>query len=118
MQLRLSRVPMARCIATCPQCKLPGDEYLIAESGMGGDFQTFRHVGSGALYRHDLTLAQYNPKAGAEAMRVIEVHAGGADQLREVPGQQACKVCGKRYAVENASMIAGSEVEVFVVVGG
>ena len=68
MQLRLSRVPMVRCVASCPQCKLPSDEYLVAESGMGGDFQTFRHVGSGALYRHDLTLAQYNPKADAEAL--------------------------------------------------
>ena len=43
---------------------------------------------------------------------------GRAHQLQEVPGQQACKVCGKRYAVENASMVADSETEVFVVVGG
>jgi hypothetical protein len=85
---------------------------------MGGDFQTFRHVESGALYRHDLTLAQYNPKAGAEALMAIQVHAGGADRLQEVPGQQACKVCGKRYPIENASMVAESEMEVFVVVGG
>ena len=109
---------MARCVAACPQCKLPSDEYLVAESGMGGDFQTFRQLGSGALYRHDLTMAQYNPNAGAEAMRLIEAHAGGADQLREIPGEQACKVCGKRYAIENASMVAEGELEVFVVVGG
>jgi hypothetical protein len=85
---------------------------------MGGDFQTFRHVASGALYRHDLTSARYAPAAGAEALRLIEVHAGGADKLREVPGQQACKICGNSFFVESASMVSESEMEVFVVVGG
>ena len=110
---------MERCIATCERCKMPSDEYVVAASGgMGGDFLTLRHVRSGALYRQNLTTAHYNPQMGAEELKLIQDHAGGASHLCEVPGQLKCKLCGGEYQPVSVSVAAENEMEVFVVVDG
>jgi hypothetical protein len=85
---------------------------------MGGDFQLFQHTNSGALYRHNLTLARYNPEAGAQELRLIEAHAGGAHQLRNIPGELTCKVCSTKYSGEQCSAVVEIAEDVFVVVGG
>ena len=110
---------MERCVATCPRCKMPSDEYVVAASGgMGGDFLTLKQMRSGALYRHNLTTAHYNPQIGAEELKLIQGHAGGASQLREVPGQLKCKVCGGEYRPVSISVAAENEMQVYVVVDG
>jgi hypothetical protein len=109
---------MARCVAVCPRCKLPSDEFLVAPGGMGGDFQLFQHTKSGALYRHNRTVAQYNPEEGALELKAIEAHAGGAHQLRSIPGELTCKVCATTYSGEPCSAVAETAEDVFVVTSG
>jgi hypothetical protein len=119
MQHRLLQVPMFRCLAACARCEAPSDEYTIAATGgMGGDFRTLQQVRSGALYRQDLTAAQYDPQLGAIELKLIEEHAGGADQLREVPGTLRCKLCGTAYRPVNPSVVAQDKMDVFVVING
>jgi hypothetical protein len=115
MELRSVQVPMLRGLAICPTCGHPSDEVFFAESGLDGNFRTWVHTETGAVYRQDLDAST---STQAEEFKLICEHAGGTNNVQESPGTPLCKICGVRFEPKRIDALGETRRSVFVVYSG
>ncbi len=95
----LENVNVSLCTANCPTCRILTD-FLMFESGAGGDFETYVGNATGTLYRLDMTGVMYLGKTVSGLLAPAIEREGGVDNLRKIPEQVRCKSCGSVFAAD------------------
>jgi hypothetical protein len=85
------------------------------ENGLGGNFRTWIHTETGAIYRQDL---EASAMTQAEEFKLICSHAGGIGKLEESPGTPLCKFCRVRFTPERVDVVGETQRDVFVLYSG
>jgi hypothetical protein len=85
-------------------------EFLMFESGPGGDFSTYIGQRTGSIYRLDLGKIYYL-KLKLETLILPAIEGEG--NLIKIPEEIKCKICGTTYKAEQI-MVGGEEhIEAF-----
>lgn len=79
------------------------------ESGPGGDFSTYIGQRTHDVYRVNLWQLHYLHKPLSELLSPAIEREGGVENLRHIPMQISCKVCGNVFNAEHC-MVDGEEV--------
>lgn len=91
--MKTNMLRISKCHAPCAKCKIEND-FLMFESGPGGDFETFIGDKSGNIYRMDMHKVHYLNIESEELLEPAIALEGGNDNLRNIPDAVKCKVCG------------------------
>lgn len=85
-------LPISKCRSTCSNCLVITD-FLMFESGAGGDFETFVGAKTGDIYRLDMHKVHYLNIEEEELLKSCGDREGGVENMRRIPEQVMCKVC-------------------------
>jgi rubredoxin len=100
------------CHANCPKCGMPTDQFMMFESGPGGDFETYVGATSGTLYRLDLGKVHYQKLSREDLL---------ADAFKKetrlicIPKELSCKICGTVFSATNIPIDGEEIVDAFEV---
>lgn len=108
--MRSNRLPASLCHANCPKCGMPSDQFIMFESGPGGDFETYVGATSGALYRLDLRKVHYQ-KVSREDLLADAL--GKEKQLIPIPQELRCKICGIVFNATNVRIDGEETVDAY-----
>ena len=78
--------------AKCPNCNIETD-FIMFESGCRGDLEIYIGDTTKTVYRIDMNKIHYLNLEIDELLRPAIVAEGGANKLRNIPNQVACKAC-------------------------
>jgi hypothetical protein len=90
-------------------------DFLLFESGAGGDYATYVGQSTGSLYRVDLAQVNYLGKALPELLSPVHEREGGPHRLRSIPEQVQCKMCGNSFSVGSIAVDGEELVTAFLV---
>jgi hypothetical protein len=105
----LIEIPATRCTAHCPSCGVQTD-FLMFESGAGGEFGTYVGDKTGTLYRLDMSSVNYLGKSVEGLLAPAVAAEEGTGNLRSIPEQVECKSCGSIFSADTLTF--GDDVAV------
>jgi len=98
--MEINQLPITVCHTSCPACKLPMD-FLMFESGAGGEFSTYIGDTTNTIYRLNLTNARYSDVSTDTLLAPVISLENGQDNLREIPNKVICKACSSIFEATN-----------------
>jgi len=84
-------------------------DFKMFESGPGGDYSTYIGQSTHDVYRVDLGQIHYLGKPLSQLLLPAIAREGGVNNLRQIPEQIRCKLCGTEFSAEHC-MVDGEEV--------
>ena len=107
--MKSKHLPISQCHSKCPKCGIETD-YLMFESGGGGNFETYYGIRTNTYYRLDMHKVHYMNLEEVELLKPATEAEGGNEQLRNIPDQVTCKACG--HVFRAAPIVASGETQV------
>jgi len=101
---------ITQCHSQCPNCNFETD-YLMFESGMGGDFETYIGDSTKTIYRIDMHKVHYLNLSVEELLKQAIKAEGGTHQIRNIPNQVACNNCKHIFYAAPISVSGETKVD-------
>jgi len=92
---------ISQCSSSCPKCNIQTD-FLMFESGAGGDFKTYIGETTGTIYRLDMNKVHY---LNFELSVLLSATNKLENEIRSIPEKVKCKVC---HSIFKADVISTS----------
>jgi len=102
-----SSLNISQCSSSCPNCKVQTD-FLMFESGAGGDFKTYIGETTGTIYRLDMNKIHY---LNFELSDLLSATDKLENEIRSIPEQVKCKVCNSTFKADVISTSGYLEVK-------
>ncbi len=103
-------LPISKCHSKCPRCKVETD-FMLFESGAGGDFETYYGYKTETFYRVDMHKVHYLNIQIENLLEPATKAEGGIEFLKNFPDEVKCKLCGSFFHAVPITFEADSTVE-------
>lgn len=90
--MKSNDVPVCSVTANCAQCGFPT---TFRAAGLGGDFESFLGLRSGAVYRLDLCKVHHLRLDRSTLLAAGAEREGGVGNLAKVHDEVPCSMCGQ-----------------------
>ncbi|WOH38227.1 hypothetical protein RI844_03035 [Thalassotalea fonticola] len=108
--MKSNKLKISQCHAPCTRCKVRND-FLMFESGAGGNFETFVGDKTGNVYRVDMNKMHYLGMELGELLKPAIVIEDGVANIRNIPNEVKCKVCDSIAKMDTITCEGYVEVE-------
>lgn len=88
--MKVTKLRITKCHAPCPNCKMVND-FVMFESGSGGDFETFIGDTTGSIYRLDMHKIHYMRFDESDLLAPALLRENG--KIRKIPDEVNCNIC-------------------------